>query len=88
MLVQCLFSLIGMMAFTLASFGKNFVKRNLFHSNKAIDLKQQIPSALMTFLVALCSLSLKGMLVLSFSMKSLALFTSLGILIASRNLKI
>jgi hypothetical protein len=88
MLVKCLFSLIGLMAFTLASFGKGFLRKHLEQSNKETELKQQIPAALLTFAILLCCLGIKGGLALSFLLKCVALFVSVAIMAASRKINI
>jgi hypothetical protein len=84
MLVKSMFSLIGVMALILATFGKGLLRKKMEQNNREVSLKQQIPNGLLTFTLLSCILTIKNGADISFGLKSLALFISFGVMFALR----
>jgi len=84
MLVKSLFSLMGVMALILATFGKGLLRKKIEQNNREVSLKQQIPYGLLTFTLLSCILTIKNGTEMSFGLKSLTPFISLAVLILLR----
>jgi hypothetical protein len=84
MLVKSMFSLIGVMALVLATFGKGLLRRKMEQNSREVSLKQQIPYGLLTFTLLSCILTIKNGAEMSFGLKALTLFISLAVIIAMR----